>query len=63
MQTIRLYTQDIGMEFGIEKCVMVIMKNGKREERKEYNYQIRKESECLGKGKFQVLRNTGTRHR
>ena len=24
------YSQDIGMEFGIEKCVMLIMKNRKR---------------------------------
>ena len=26
-----MYSQDIGMEFGIEKCAMLIMKNGKRE--------------------------------
>ena len=25
-----MYSQDIGMEFGIEKCTMVIMKSGKR---------------------------------
>ena len=29
-QTIRIYGQDIGMRFGIEKCAMVIMKKGKR---------------------------------
>ena len=27
---VRLYSQDIGMEFGIEKCAMLIMKSGKR---------------------------------
>ena len=27
---VRMYSQDIGMEFGIEKCVMLVMKSGKR---------------------------------
>ena len=27
---VRIYSQDIGMEFGIEKCVMLVMKSGKR---------------------------------
>ena len=27
---VRIYNQDIGMEFGIEKCAMLIMKSGKR---------------------------------
>ena len=31
IQTIIIYSQDIGMEFGIEKCAMLIMKCGKRE--------------------------------
>ena len=30
IQTIRIYRQDTGMEFGIEKCAMIIMKEGKR---------------------------------
>ena len=30
-QTIRIYSQDIGMEFGIEKSAMLIMKSGERE--------------------------------
>ena len=25
-----IYSQDIGMEFGIEKCAMLFMKSGKR---------------------------------
>ena len=25
-----MYSQDIGMEFGIEKCAMLVMKSGKR---------------------------------
>ena len=27
IHTIRIYSQDIGMEFGIEKCVLLVMKN------------------------------------
>ena len=30
IHTIRIYSQDIGMKFGIEKCVMLVMKSGKR---------------------------------
>ena len=30
IQTVRVYSQDIGMEFGSEKCAMLIMKSGKR---------------------------------
>ena len=30
IHAIRIYTQGIGMEFGIEKCAMLVMKNGKR---------------------------------
>ncbi len=31
IQALGIYQQDIGMEFGIEKCAMFIMKSGKRE--------------------------------
>ena len=27
---VRIYSRDIGIEFGIEKCVMLVMKSGKR---------------------------------
>ena len=30
IQTVRIYSQDVGMEFGIEKCAMLGMKSGKR---------------------------------
>ena len=30
IHAVRIYSQDIGMEFGIEKCTMLIMKSGKR---------------------------------
>ena len=30
LQAVRIYSQDIGMEFGIKKCAILIMKSGKR---------------------------------
>ena len=30
IQTVRIYSQDIGMEFDIEKFAMLVMKSGKR---------------------------------
>ena len=30
IHAIRIYSQDIGMEFGIEKCALLDMKSGKR---------------------------------
>ena len=30
IHAVRIYSQDLGMEFGIEKCAMLIMKSGKR---------------------------------
>ena len=29
IHTVRIYSQDIGMEFGIEKCALLVMKSGK----------------------------------
>ena len=30
IHTVRIYSQNIGTEFGIEKCTMLVMKSGKR---------------------------------
>ena len=30
IHAVRIYSKDIGMEFGIEKCAMLVMKSGKR---------------------------------
>ena len=30
IHAVRIYSQDIGVEFGIEKCAMLVMKSGKR---------------------------------
>ena len=29
IQTMRIYSEDIGMEFAIERCAMLVMKSGK----------------------------------
>ena len=31
IQVVRIYSHDIRMEFGIEKCTMLIMRSGKRQ--------------------------------
>ena len=30
IHAVRIYSQDIGMEFGFEKCAMFVIKGGKR---------------------------------
>ena len=30
IHAVRIYSQDIGMEFGIEKCAILVMKSGKQ---------------------------------
>ena len=30
IHAVRIYSQDIGMKFGIEKCAMLVMKSGKQ---------------------------------
>ena len=32
VQTVRIFTQDVRMKFGLQKCATIIMKRGKREE-------------------------------
>ena len=48
IQAMRIYSQDIGMEFGIEKCAMVILKSGKR--------HIAEGIELPNQGKIRTLR-------
>ena len=31
IRTVRIYSRDIGMEVGVEKCAMLVMKSGKQE--------------------------------
>ena len=32
VQTVRIFTQDVRRNFGLQKCATIIMKKGKREE-------------------------------
>ena len=45
IKAIRIYNQDIGMEFGIEKYAIFIMKVQKEKQWKELN-NSKRESEC-----------------
>ena len=47
IQALRIYSQDIGMEFDIEKCAMLIMKSGK--------WHITEGKELLNKEKIKML--------
>ena len=42
IQAVRIYNQDIGMEFDIERCSMLIMKSRKRYMELPYQEKIRK---------------------
>ena len=47
IHTVRIYSREIGMEFGIEKCEMLVMKSGKR--------QLTDEMELPNKVKIKTL--------
>ena len=42
IQTVRVFIQNIGMEFGIERCAMRVIKNGKRHDKKNGTTKSRK---------------------
>ena len=52
IQTVKIYSDDIGMEFGIEKCSMLIMKSGKRQMTKGIEQPKQEKSERLEKMKL-----------
>ena len=43
IQTIRIYSQNIGMEFGIENWTMLVIKGGERQKREAIELRIKKE--------------------
>ena len=56
----RIYNQDIQMEFDIKKCTMLIMKSGKRQITEGIEIpKSRKNQNTQRKGNLQVL---GSRH-
>ena len=52
IHTVRIYNRDIGMEFAIEKCVMLVMKSGKQ--------QLTDGMELLNKDKIKTLAENET---
>ena len=52
IEVVRIYSQDIGIEFGIEKCATLIMKSGKR--------NMTEEMELLNQDKIRTLREKET---
>ena len=57
LQTVRIYSQDIGMEFAVGKCALVIRKNGKRETGEEIEWPNQESMRMLGeKENFWYLR-------
>ena len=63
IQAARIYSDDI-MEFGIEKCAMLIMKSGKRQitEGTELPKQEKKNQNAWGEGNLQILGKIGSGH-
>ena len=59
MQAIRLYSQNVGMKFVIEKCSMQIMKSGKRQKTEGIELINQEKSERSEKRKLEVLANIG----
>ena len=61
IQAVKIYSQDIGMEFGIEKCAMLKMKNGKQHMTEGIKLPKQgKNQNVQRKGKLQVLGNIGS---
>ena len=52
IHTVSIYSRDIGMEFGIEKCAMLVMKSGKR--------QLTDRTELPNKDKIKTLEENET---
>ena len=52
IQIVRIYSQEIRMEFGIEKCDMFVMRSGKRQMTDGIKHQIKKKSERSEKRKL-----------
>ena len=50
IQTIRIFNEDIGMQFGIEKCAMLEMKKGKILKSDGIEFPIDKVNKSLEEG-------------
>ena len=55
IQTIRIFSEDIEMKFGIEKCATLIMRKGKRETIKEIELSNQESSDQLEEKNYKYL--------
>ena len=63
IQAVRKYSQYIGMEFGLEKCAIFIMKSGKPQmTARNRTTKSRKNQNARRKENLQLLWNIGSRH-
>ena len=61
IQTVRIYNQDIGMGFGIERCTMLVMKNGvTTHNRKRRTTKSSSHQNAQRKGNLQILGDIGS---
>ena len=59
----RIYSQDVGIELGIEKCAMLIMRSGKKTIDRRNRTSNQEKIRTLGElGNLQVLGNIGIGH-
>ena len=62
IHTVRIYSQDIGMKFDIEKYAMLVMKSGKRHMMEGIELPNQEKSERSEKRNLQILGNIWTWH-
>ena len=59
IQAVRIYNHDIEMEFGIEKCTMLIMKSRKQHTMQGIGLPNQDNQNARRKGNLQILENNG----
>ena len=60
IHAVRIYNQNVGMEFGIEKCAMLVMKCGKRHKSDGMEQPNKDKIRTLGENQtLQILRYLG----
>ena len=59
IHTVKIYNQDIGIEFGIEKCAMLVMKSGKQHATEGFELPNQVIRTLRKKGYLQILGDTG----
>ena len=60
IQTVRIYSQDIGMEISIEKCATLVMKSGKQHNGRSQTTKSSSNQNTWRKGNLQILGDIGS---